>query len=87
VLTIAISVASGVDALFSLLPSVSQVIKLEVEVICGLIYLNLRGMRESIRILAPIFIGFVITHFVLIARGTFDAPEQRVLREPPGIRD
>jgi amino acid transporter len=70
-LTIAISVASGVDALFSLLPSVSQVIKLEVEVavICGLIYLNLRGMRESIRILAPIFIGFVITHFVLIAYG------------------
>ena len=26
-------------------------------------------MRESIRILAPIFIGFVITHFVLIAYG------------------
>jgi amino acid transporter len=71
VLTIAISVASGVDALFSLLPAVHQVIKLEVEVavICGLIYLNLRGMRESIRILAPIFIGFVITHFVLIAYG------------------
>jgi amino acid transporter len=71
VLTIAISVASGVDALFSLLPAVHQVIKLEVQVavICGLIYLNLRGMRESIRILAPIFIGFVITHFVLIAYG------------------
>jgi amino acid transporter len=71
VLTIAISVASGVDALFSLMPAVHQVIKLEVEVavICGLIYLNLRGMRESIRMLAPIFIGFVITHFVLIAYG------------------
>jgi amino acid transporter len=71
VLTIAISVASGVDALFSLVPAVHQVVKLEVEVavICGLIYLNLRGMRESIRILAPIFIGFVITHFVLIAYG------------------
>ena len=70
-LTIAISVASCVDALFSLLPAVHQVIKLEVQVavICGLIYLNLRGMRESIRILAPIFIGFVITHFVLIAYG------------------
>jgi hypothetical protein len=71
VLTIAISVASGVDALFSLLPATQQLVKLEVEigVIILLIYLNLRGMRESIRILAPIFIGFVITHFALIAYG------------------
>jgi amino acid transporter len=71
VLTIAISVASGVDALFSLLPAVHQIIKLEVEIgmIILLIYLNLRGMRESIRILAPIFIGFVITHFALITYG------------------
>ena len=61
VLTIAISVASGVDALFSLLPPVHQSVKLEVEVaiIVLLIYLNLRGMRESIKVLAPIFIGFV----------------------------
>ena len=71
VLTIAISVASGVDALFSLVPPVHQGIKLEVEVvvICFLIYLNLRGMRESIRVLAPIFVGFVITHFALIVYG------------------
>jgi len=71
VLTIAISVASGVDALFSLLPPVGQAMKLEVEVavLVLLIYLNLRGVRESIKILAPIFIGFVITHFALIAYG------------------
>jgi amino acid transporter len=71
VLTIAISVASGVDALFSLLPAAHQIVKLEVEigVIILLIYLNLRGMRESIRILAPIFVGFVITHLALIAYG------------------
>ena len=71
VLTIAISVASGVDALFSLLPAAHQVVKLEVEIamIVLLIYLNLRGMRESIRILAPIFIGFVLTHFALIGYG------------------
>jgi amino acid transporter len=71
VLTIAISVASGVDALFSLLPAVHQIIKLEVAIaiVVVLIYLNLRGMRESIRILAPIFIGFVVTHFALIAYG------------------
>ncbi len=73
VLTIAISVASGVDAIFSLLPAAHQVVKLEFEIgmIVLLIYLNLRGMRESIKVLAPIFIGFVITHFALIAYGIF----------------
>jgi len=71
VLTIAISVASGVDALFSLIPPTHQIVKLEVEIamVMLLIYLNLRGMRESIRVLAPIFIGFVITHFFLIVYG------------------
>src|SRR6476620_306574 len=71
VLTIAISVASGVDALYSLLPPTHQSVKLEVEIgiIVVLIYLNLRGMRESIKVLAPIFIGFVLTHFALIGYG------------------
>ena len=71
VLTISISVASGVDALFSLLPPTHQIVKLEVEIaaVIVLMYLNLRGMRESIRVLAPIFIGFVITHFFLIVYG------------------
>lgn len=71
VLTIAISVASGVDALFSLLPLGAQHYKLHVEVlsIAILIILNLRGMKESIKVLMPIFLGFVITHFVLIFYG------------------
>jgi amino acid transporter len=71
VLTIAISVASGVDALFSLLAPVHQAVKLEVEIaVLGLlIYLNLRGARESIRVLAPIFLGFVLTHLALITYG------------------
>ena len=71
VLTIAISAASGVDALFSLLPPAHQIIKLEaaVAVVVLLIYLNLRGMRESISLLAPIFIGFCLTHFALIGYG------------------
>lgn len=71
VLTIAISAASGVDALFSLLPPAHQIVKLEaaVAVVGLLIYLNLRGVRESILLLAPIFIGFVITHFALIGYG------------------
>ncbi len=71
VLTIAISVASGVDALFSLLPIAAQHYKLQCEIIILLLLLvlNLRGMKESIKILMPIFLGFVITHFALIFYG------------------
>ncbi len=71
VLTIAISVASGVDALFSLLPPSIGAFKLGLEVALTvlLLYLNLRGMKESIRFLLPIFIGFVVTHTLLIGYG------------------
>jgi amino acid transporter len=71
VLTIAISVASGVDALFSLLPVGAQPFKLFTEIILILMLmgLNLRGMKESVQILLPIFLGFVITHVLLIVYG------------------
>ena len=71
ILTIAISVASGTDAVFSLLPPHYSPYKLfvEVGVIFLLSFLNLRGMKESIKILIPIFIGFVITHTVVIIYG------------------
>ena len=63
VLTIAISVASGVDALFSLLPTAASQFKLgtELVLVVVLLVMNMRGMKESIRILLPIFLGFV-TH-------------------------
>jgi amino acid transporter len=68
VLTIAISIASGVDALFSLFPAEYGNYKLFVA--CGVVmllsYMNLRGIKESIRTLLPIFLGFIITHAVLI---------------------
>ena len=72
-LTVAISVASGVDALASLLPLGFQPYKLsaEVFVIGLLIVLNLRGVKEAIRVLLPIFLGFVATHLVLIVYGIF----------------
>jgi amino acid transporter len=71
VLTIAVSSASGMDALFSLLPQVYLPYKLfsEVLLIIFLITINLRGMKESIRILLPIFLGFVVIHFSLIIYG------------------
>ncbi len=71
VLTIAISIASGVDALFSLLPPALAGYKLtaEVLIVTALTLLNLRGMKEVITVLLPIFLGFVITHTLLIVYG------------------
>ncbi len=71
ILTITISVASGVDTLFSFLPLGAQRFKIDSEVIILvlLLILNLRGMKESIKVLMPIFLGFVITHFGLIIYG------------------
>lgn len=67
-LTIAISIASGVDALFSLLPLEFQQAKLTVALVIAAIltYMNLRGMKESVRLLLPIFLGFLITHGLLV---------------------
>jgi amino acid transporter len=70
-LTIAISVASGIDAVFSLLPLGAQEFKLGTELVLVvlLLYLNLRGMQESIKVLLPIFLGFFLTHVILIGYG------------------
>src|SRR5439155_4204800 len=70
-LTITISVASGADALFSFLPPSVHSLKLftEVFLILGLIFLNLRGTKESVQFLLPIFLLFVLTHIVAISLG------------------
>ncbi|QGZ39805.1 amino acid transporter [Pseudoduganella flava] len=71
VLTIAISIASGVDALASFMPLWFQPYKIWAEAffIAVLIVMNLRGLKEAIQILLPIFLGFVFTHLVLIVYG------------------
>ena len=73
VLTITISVAAGADALFSLLPLALQNLKFgtEIALLVLLIVLNLRGMKESIKVLLPIFIGFFISHALLISYGIY----------------
>ena len=71
VLTITLSVASGADALFSFLPPAWHSFKLEFAV-CGvvvLIILNLRGVKESVMPLVPIFLIFLITHAFAILYG------------------
>jgi amino acid transporter len=75
VLTISISVASGMDALFSalstMLPEHAGHLELTLECLTVgvLVILNLRGVKESVKVLMPIFLGFVITHAFLIIYG------------------
>jgi len=70
-LTIAISVAAGVDAVFSLLPVELQMVKLPAEMLLiGLLMvLNLRGVKESILVLMPVFLAFLVSHLGLITYG------------------
>lgn len=71
VLTITASIAAAGDALFGLMGPAwfDSPWKLYAEfaaIVC-LILLNLRGVKESIQFLLPIFLLFMLTHFVLIA--------------------
>ena len=68
VLTIAISVASGGDAVFSMLPVEWQVWKLKFSlgVVVFLTLLNLRGAKESVILWVPIFSVFVLSYVFAI---------------------
>jgi len=71
VLTITVSIAASGDALFSMLPPIWHGLKLPTEVvlIVGLTMINIRGLKESILILMPVFLLFLATHVVLIGGG------------------
>ncbi len=71
VLTVATSIAGCGDAIFSLFPLSWHPYKFTAELVAILLLtvLNLRGVKESVTLLVPIFLVFVVTHFVLIAGG------------------
>jgi hypothetical protein len=71
VLTITISIAAAGDALYSFLPAAWLGTKpaLEFGFILLLTTLNIRGVRESVMTLLPVFLLFVVTHLVLIGWG------------------
>jgi len=73
VLTISISISSGADAVFSFLPVhfLPYKIYFAMIVLGILIVLNLRGVKESVTALTPIFITFIITHIFLIGFAFF----------------
>src|SRR5215467_4929453 len=68
VLTVSTSIAAGADATFSFLPPDWHKYKLLVEftVIAVLMGMNLRGVKESVTTLMPIFLLFIVTHVILI---------------------
>jgi amino acid transporter len=71
VLTIAISVASGADAVFSMLPMdwLRWKIIFALGVVIALTFLNLRGVKESVLVWLPIFFLFVSTFTFAILYG------------------
>lgn len=68
VLTIALSVSSGADAIFSFLPPslYPYRVALALAAVLLLTALNLRGVKESVFPLIPIFIVFLATHVFAI---------------------
>lgn len=85
VFTISVSIASAADQIFSFLPAGFGKYKLLLVAggILLLMLLNLRGVKESVTALMPIFLLFIVTHSVLIFGGIgsrlFEAP--RILSE------
>jgi hypothetical protein len=68
VLTITISIAAGADAIFSFLPARWADVELPVSIagIALLTLMNLRGIKESVTSIAPIFAVFLVTHAILL---------------------
>src|SRR5579859_4941290 len=93
VLTITVSIASGGDAIFSMVPrewfgpealrlgpdeigtwwDPVQRTKLGIEFVAiGLLtILNIRGVKESVQTIAPVFMTFVVTHVILLVVAIF----------------
>ncbi|PJB32715.1 MAG: amino acid transporter [Deltaproteobacteria bacterium CG_4_9_14_3_um_filter_65_9] len=72
-LTITVSVAAGADAISSFLPAAWLPYKFEfIALVLGfLIWINLRGARETVMVLTPIFLAFLLTHIPLILYAVF----------------
>jgi amino acid transporter len=71
VLTITVSIAAAGDALFSFIPPGWHQGKMGFEIACiiALMTLNIRGVKESVKALLPIFLLFLATHLIVLAGG------------------
>src|SRR5229473_86812 len=78
VLTVSVSIASGADAIFSFLPIGLLPYKfwLCLLVVLLMVLMNLRGVKESVLSLLPIFIAFIVMHVWLVGYAILSrAPE------------
>ena len=73
VLTVTTSIAGCGDAVFSLLPLSLHQFKFPMELLAIIVLtvLNLRGVKESVSVLVPIFLMFLFSHAALILAGIF----------------
>ena len=87
VLTISVSIAAAADASFSFLPPRWQVWKLltELGAISLFMVMNMRGIKESVTIITPVFLLFGMTHLVLML-GTITLYGGSVRRVVRGVR-
>jgi amino acid transporter len=78
VLTVTVSIASCVDAVFSYLPPYMHAYKVLTAclLLLALVIMNIRGVKESITILAPIFLVFIVTHALMLFDGVLTHTDQ-----------
>lgn len=71
VLTITVSIAAAGDALFSFVPVGMHHWKLPLQLflVIMIMAVNVRGVRESVMSMMPIFVVFLITHLLVIVGG------------------
>ena len=86
ILTVAVSVSSGVAAISSAIPSMAgAAVPIGVGVIALLLYGNLRGVRQAGRLFAIPTYGFILGMLVLIAVGVVDAAGDNFVAHPPSV--
>ncbi|MBI1882587.1 MAG: APC family permease [Chlamydiae bacterium] len=68
VLTITISIAAGADAIFSFIPGAPFALKFGFAIfgVVLLSLLNIRGVKESVIPLVPVFLLFILTHVMVV---------------------
>lgn len=73
ILTITVSIAAAGDAIFSFIPVPFHGFKLPLEIglILALTVLNIRGVKESVLLLTPVFMVFLVTHVIGIFGGIY----------------
>jgi amino acid transporter len=86
VLTVSVSIASAADQVFSSVPASFHGYKvpLEYAALLVLTLMNLRGVKESIKVLLPIFVLFVVCHLILLG-GAFITHAQEIPAVAEGV--